>query len=151
MTALEYMERWAKLNNMIKNKMVEKEQWNDIASGITAYSESERVQSSGSQQKMADALAYCIDLQREIDQLKAEKDTIDRTVEMLSATEYDVLHKRYIQDLKFYEIGVSKKKSESWAKVTHNRALRNLQAILDERERAIVERSLQILSRFENM
>ena len=136
--AQEYLEQVDKLNAMIENKMAEVAQWRDVALGITSHSEGERVQSSGSQQKMADAINRVIDLQGEInsmiDRLIELKQEIIRTIEMLNATEYDVLHKRYIQDMTFDEIGAAKRKSKSWATTVHGRALQNLNKILDERE-----------------
>lgn len=138
--AQEYLEQVDKLNAMIENKMAEVKQWRDVALGITPHSESERVQSSGSQQKMADAINRVIDLQAEInrmvDRLIDTKQQIIKTIEQLNATEYDVLHKRYIQGMTFDEVGAAKGKSKSWATTVHGRALQNLNKILDEQEQA---------------
>lgn len=135
--AQEYLEQVDKLNAMIENKMAEVKQWRDVALGITTNTEGERVQSSGSQQKMADAINRVIDLQTEIngmiDRMIGLKQEIIRTIEKLNATEYDVLHKRYIQGMTFDEIGAAKHKSKSWATTVHGRALQNLNKILDER------------------
>ena len=141
--AQEYLEQIPKLNVLIENKMAEVKQWRDVALGITTNTEGERVQSSGSQQKMADAINRVVDLQAEInsmiDRLIDLKQEIIRTIEMLNATEYDVLHKRYIQGMTFDEIGAAKHKSKSWATTVHGRALQNLNVILDDRERKIKE------------
>ena len=135
--AQEYLEQVDKLNAMIENKAAEVEQWRGVAFGITSNSEGERVQSSGSKQKMADAVERVIDLQAEInaliDRLIDTKQEIIRTIELLNATEYDVIHKRYIQGMTFDEIGAAKHKSKSWATTVHGRALQNLNLILDER------------------
>ena len=134
--AQEYLEQVDKLNAMIENKMAEVKQWRDIALGITSNSEGERVQSSGSKQKMSDAIDRVVDLQAEInaliDRLIDLKQEIIKTIELLNATEYDVLHKRYIQCMTFDEIGAAKHKSKSWATTVHGRALQNLNKILDE-------------------
>ena len=136
--AQEYLEQVDKLNAMIENKMSESAQWRGIALGITSTTEGDRVQSSSSQQKMADAVDRVVDLQAEInsmiDRLIDLKQEIIRTIEQLNATEYDVLHKRYIQGMTFDEIGAVKDKSKSWATTVHGRALQNLNKILDERE-----------------
>lgn len=138
MKAQEYLKQVEKLNVLINNKIAEKAQWKDIALGITGNSEGERVQSSGSQQKMADAIDRVVDLQNEInemiDRLIDTRLEISRTIELLNATEYDVLHKRYIQGMTFDEIGAAKRKSKSWATTVHGRALQSLQRILDERK-----------------
>lgn len=138
MKAKDYLNQLVKLDTIIQNKLVEKALWKDVALGITAHSEGDRVQSSGSQQKMANAVERCVDLEREInhlvDCLIDIKQGVIRTIELLNATEYDVLHKRYIQNMTFEEIGTAKGKSKSWATTVHGRALQNVQRILDAQE-----------------
>ena len=153
--AQEYLEQVDKLNALIENKAAEVKQWRDVALGMTSGGESvviekivnnkrikelhnmEKVQSSGSSSTMADAIERVVDLQAEInaliDRLIDLKQEIIRTIEQLTATEYDVLHKRYIQGMTFDEIGAAKGKSKSWATTVHGRALQNLNKILDER------------------
>ena len=126
-----YLERVDKLNVMIENKIAEVEQWRSVALGITSQTDGERVQSSGSQQKMADAIDRVVDLQAEINEMIDTKQEIIKTIEQLSATEYDVLHKRYIQGMTFDEIGAVKGKSKSWATTVHGRALQNMKKILE--------------------
>lgn len=144
--AQEYLEQVDKLNAMIENKAAEMAQWKSIALGITANSEGERVQSSGSQQKMADAINRVIDLQAEInsmiDRLIDLKQEIIKTIERLNATEYDVLHKRYIQGMTFDEVGAAKNKSKSWATTVHGRALHHLNLILDEQAKSVTNLNL---------
>lgn len=134
--AQEYLEQVEKINAKIENKMAEAEQWRDVALGVTASTDGERVQSSGSKQKMANAIDRVIDLQEEInamiDKLIDVKKEIIETIEQLNATEYDVLHKRYIQGMTFDEIGAAKHKSKSWATTVHGRALQSLNKLLDE-------------------
>lgn len=136
--AQEYLEQVLKLNVMIENKTVEAEQWREVALGITVKAEGERVQCSGSQQKMADAVNRAVDAQTEANTLVGRmisvRREIIRTIELLNATEYDVLHKRYIQNMTFDEIGAVKHKSKSWATTVHGRALQDLNKILDEQE-----------------
>lgn len=134
--AQEYLEQIDKLNAMIDNKLAEIAQWRDVALGVTASAEGERVQSTGSKQKMSNAIDRVVDLQAEIndmiDRLIDTKQDIIETIERLNATEYDVLHKRYIQSMTFDEIGAAKHKSKSWATTVHGRALQNLNKILSE-------------------
>lgn len=166
MKAQEYLKQVEKLNVLINNKIAEKAQWKDIALGVTSGGQSimievkgkkelhnmEKVQSSGSQSKLADAIARCIDIEAEIDRLVDKlidlKQEIIGTIELLNATEYDVLHKRYIQGMTFDEIGAVKKKSKSWATTVHGRALQSLQRVLDERERLEHERKLEAINKF---
>lgn len=139
MKAKDYLDQIEKLDTLIQNKLIERKQWRDVALGITANSEGERVQASGRPSKMADAVDRCVDIEAEIDMLVDKlvdaKREITATIEQLNATEYDVLHKRYIQHLSYYEIADAKGRDYNWTTTTHGRALRSVQAILDERER----------------
>lgn len=134
----DYLKQPQRLEVMINNKLIERQQLKDIAFSITANSDGERVQSSGSQQKMANAVDRWVDMEAEIndliDRLVDTKKEIITTIEKLSTAEYDVLHKRYIQGMSFDEIGAAKGKSTSWATTIHGRALKSLQAILEERQ-----------------
>lgn len=136
MDAKEYLRQVERLDLRIKNKLIERQQWRDIAMGITANMEGERVQSSGSQSKMADAVNKCVDMEAEInglvDSLIDKKKEVIETIERLdSPTEYNVLHMRYIQFKGLQEIADHYGRDYGWATTTHGRALKNVQAILD--------------------
>lgn len=138
MNAKAYLDQIEKLDTMIQNKLIERKQWRDIALGVTANSDGERVQASGRPSKMADAVDRCVDIEAEIDalvdKLVDSKREIIATIEQLNATEYDVLHKRYIQHLSYYEIADAKCRDYNWVTTIHGRALKSVQAILDERK-----------------
>ena len=139
MKAQDFLRQVRKLDLQIQNKLIEKQQWRDVALGITANMDGERVQSSGAKSKMADAINKCIDVEAEIDclvdKLIEVKKEVIQTIELLdSPTEYDVLHRRYIQFLSLQEIADHYRKDYGWATTTHGRALKSLQEILDERE-----------------
>ena len=130
-----YLEQVEKLDSIIKNKLIEKQQWKDIALGITANMDGERVQSSGAKSKMADAINKCIDIEAEIDSLidkliDTKKDVIHTIEQLYSPTEYNVLHMRYIQYLSLQEIADHYGKDYGWATTTHGRALKSVQNIL---------------------
>ena len=138
MDAKEFMRQVEKLDIRIANKLIEQRQWRDLALGITANMEGERVQSSGSQSKMADAIARCVDMEAEIDRLVDnlvdKKKEVIQTIERLdSPIEYDILHKRYIQLKDLQEIADHSGMEYGWATTTHGRALKHLQLILDEK------------------
>lgn len=131
-----FLEQPEKIEAIIENKMIEKKQWYDLALGITANMGGERVQSSGSQSRMADAVAKCIDVESEIDEqvdrLIAVRKKVIETIEQLdNPMEYKVVHEKYIQYMDYYEIADKHGKDYSWATTTHGRALKNVQAILD--------------------
>ena len=132
-----YLRQVELLDSKIRNKLIERQQWQDIALGITASMGGERVQSSGSQQKMATAVERCVDMETEInclvDELIDTKRKVIATIETLnSPTEYNILHKRYIQFLTLQEIADDYDKEYSWATTTHGRALKNVQNILNK-------------------
>lgn len=137
MKAKDFLKQLEKLDTIINNKLIEKEQWKAIALGVTAHSEGERVQSSGRPSKMADAVDRCIDIEAEIDSLidkfvNTKRDVTD-VIEQLNATEYDVLHKRYVQHLSYIDIAAAKGRDYNWVTTVHGRALKNVQRILDGR------------------
>lgn len=134
--AKDYLLRLKKLDKIINNKLIEKEQWQNLATSTTSRLSPDKVQSSGSQSKMADAVIKYIDLEKEIDKLideyiKAKTEAIEM-IEKLNAVEYDVLHKFYIQGKDFYSIAEDYKRTYSWATSKHGTALKNLQKVLEE-------------------
>jgi RNase H-fold protein (predicted Holliday junction resolvase) len=136
--AKEFLKQVEKLDVRITNKLIEQRQWRDIALGITANMEGERVQSSGSQSKMADAITKCVDMEAEIDSLidkliDTKKEVIQAIERLDSPIEYDILHKRYIQFKDLQDIADHYGKEYGWATTTHGRALKHLQNILDEK------------------
>lgn len=134
-----YLEQVEKYDSIIKNKLIEQQQWRDIALGITANMEGERVKSSGSQNKLGDAVAKCVDMEAEIDSLVDKlvdlKKEVLQVIEGLHSTmQYNVLHLKYIQYKEFWEIADKYGKDYSWATTLHGRALKNVQRILEERK-----------------
>jgi uncharacterized protein YfbU (UPF0304 family) len=141
--AKEYLKQVEKLDVRIKNKLIEQQQWRDIALGITTNMEGERVQSSGKKSKMADAIERCVDMETEIDSLIDElvdiKKKVIQTIEQLdSATEYNILHMRYIQYKSLQEIADHYGKDYGWATTTHGRALKNVQVVIDTKDYEIL-------------
>lgn len=143
MLAKEYLKQLPKLERLIRNKQIEIERWQGIATGTSANYGGERVQSSGSQQKMADAVCEYVDIQRElrgaVGKLIRARQEVISTIELLPPAEYDLLHKHYIQDIELRDLPAvydneDKPRSYSWVTTCHGRALQHVQRILDERE-----------------
>ena len=132
-----FLNQIKKLDKLIENKLAEKEQWKLIASGTTIQLK-ERVQSSSNQQKMADAVVRYIDIESEInaciDSLVSKKRDVISVIEQLDVTEYDILHKVYVQYLSLYDVAEIYDKSDSWVTSVHGNALKNVREILDARE-----------------
>ena len=138
MEAKQFLMQPKKIDVMITNKLLEKQQWKTIALGTTAQMGSERVQTSSSQQKMADAIGKYVDMEKEIDSmidsLIDTKRFVIKVIEKLDLIEYDVLHKRYIQNLTFDEIADRCDRTYSHITTIHGKALKNVQKILDNSE-----------------
>lgn len=137
MKAKDYLQQVQKIDVIIKNKIIEKEQWMSMATSTTASSDGERVQSSGSQQKMADAVVRYVELEADIDRhinslIDTKKDVIE-VIEQLPAIEYDILHRVYIQYKDLNDVAAEYGKTYSWITTVHGRALQHVQDVLDER------------------
>lgn len=142
MTAKGYLERVQHIDMLIKNKTAEKERYREltmeITTSVTPHMSSDKVQSSGSKQKMADAVESCIDYERKIDrriaELTAERDAIIETIEQLPMDKYDLLHLVYVQYKTLKEAAAIRHESYSWVTTNHGIALKMIDAILKERK-----------------
>ena len=132
--AKQYLMQIEKIDAMLENKKAEKAHWGDIAIGTTVRL-NEKVQTSGSKQKMADAVVKALSVQEEIDEciirLKNKKQEIISVIEQLSASEYDLLHKIYVQYFTLKEYQFMKHISYSSVTSLHGRALNNVMDILE--------------------
>lgn len=137
MNAKEFLRQIKKLDTMIENKLIEVKQLKDLACNISPNLSGERVQSTPNPQRIADAIGKYIDLENEInrniDELVDAKREVLGVIEQLSATEYDILHKIYVQNLTLYDVADAYDKTYSWVTTIHGRALKNVQRILDKR------------------
>lgn len=137
MNAKEFLRQIKKLDKMIENKLIEVRQLKELACNISPNLSGERVQSTPNPQRIADAIGKYIDLENEInrniDELVDAKREVLGVIEQLSATEYDILHKIYVQNLTLYDVADAYDKTYSWVTTIHGRALKNVQRILDKR------------------
>jgi hypothetical protein len=134
-----YLSQVKKLDLQIKNKLIEKAQWKDIALGITANMDGERVQSSGAKDKMASAVEKCVDMEAEIDSLIDKLiDTKKEVIQVIESLDnpyyYDLLHRIYIQFMSFEEIADHYNRDYTTITTAHGRALKNVQALLERRK-----------------
>lgn len=132
------LEQVEKLDCIIQNKLIEKGQWRDMALGITASMDGERVQSSGSQSRMADAVIKLVDMEAEIDSLvdqliDKKKEVIGIIEQLQSPMEYKLLHMRYIQYIPLKAISDLWDMEYTNVTTMHGRALRNVQAIWEKK------------------
>lgn len=139
LSAKEYLMQIEKLDTIIKNKLIEKQQWEDIALCMTARSDGERVQASGRPSKMADAMDRFVDIEKDINMLvdrfvDTKREVVSVIEQLDNPVEYDVLHRRFVQFKSLQEIADKYKKRYEWATTTQGRALANVQKILDAKK-----------------
>ena len=134
MDAVSFLTQYHKLELQILNKRADIIRKRDLAGSIGSFQVTERVQSSGSQSKMADRIIEVVALEAEIKRLEEMQNDIINVIESLEAMEYDILHKFYIQSMSLSEIGVLYDKTYSWAYKNHSAALNSVQKILNERK-----------------
>ena len=141
MKAQEFLRQYGKQQTIIASCWEEVERWKGVAHSVTGCTEGERVQSSGSKQKMADAVISYSDIQADIEQRIAEareiQNKIVRKISQLEESEYYVLHSIYILGKQFKEVAAIKNKSISWATSLHGTALANLQTMLDAENKSV--------------
>jgi len=136
--ARRFLQQPKRLNRLIQNKLIEQQQMRDIALSVTAQYGGERVQSSGNNQKMADALGRFVDMESEIDALvdkliNAKRD-VANVIEQLPLVEYELIHMVYVQGIDLLDVANDKDKTYSWATTIHGRALKNIQTILESKK-----------------
>jgi queuine/archaeosine tRNA-ribosyltransferase len=138
MNAKEYLQQLEKIEAIIMNKFDEMQHWINIAKGITTQMGTERVQSTGSKQRMEGAVVEYVSLEQEykeyIADLKAKHNEIIETMQQLEMDDYIFLHNVYVKKQSFSEVAESCQKSYTWATTQHGKALANLQKILDARK-----------------
>lgn len=151
MKAKYYLWQIRKLDRMIENKLEEIAFNKSLAESIVMSNDEERVQASGTKDRMADIVCKYLTLEAEIndaiDEMIDTRREIISTIEKLNTDEYDLLYKMYVgkRNVKrdgtietIYmttdEVADFNNKSKRWAASVHGRALVNLQKILDERK-----------------
>lgn len=143
MLAKEFLQQVEKIDILLECKLIEKEQWRDIALAITANMDGERVQSSGTRSKMANAIGKCMDMGEEIDQaidqlIRTKKEVVSVIEQVQNPTWYKVLHMKYIQHLTLNGIADRCNESYDWAKSNHSKAVKIVQKILDEQKQVTI-------------
>ena len=141
MRAAEYLKQIQKFECIIKNKLEEKERWMAMATNVSAHIGGERVQSSGSQQKMADAVIESVDIEKqiaaEVSRLIQKRNDIMQTIEQLDIMEYEFIYKVYVENLSLKEVAGYFCRSYGWATDFHRKTLRKVQIIIDAKKEAI--------------
>lgn len=132
MTTKEYLNQIERLDKMITNKLSEIYQLKIMACSITVSGDSERVQTSGNQDKLGSTIAKIVDLERETDELvdslvDKRKEILKQIDNMKNIDHYDVLHKHYVERRTFQDIADSENWSIRQVFNIHGRALQEFE------------------------
>ena len=130
MDARSYLEQVQKIDKMIENKMIEKEQWETIATGTAGQAAGERVQTSVNRSKMSDAVIKAIGIEKDIERLTKKRRQIMDVIESLDMEEYDLIHKVYVQGLSLWEAAELYGKSYQRVTAIHRSSLKNVQRLI---------------------
>ena len=132
-----FLNQIRKIDVLIKHKQDEIEQLRSLAES-TSISLGERVQSSGSKQRMADTVDRYVEMEKEVTAdierlIKAKREVLE-VIEQLPLDQYDLLYQVYVkgEQLKSYKTD----KSESWVRSMHGIALLGVRDILRDRKKS---------------
>lgn len=134
--AKEYLQQVRNADIAVKDKMEELAGLEAMATKINALNEGERVQASGSQDRMADTVCKIADLkaeiQAEIDSLLELKREVRGVIKQVSEPVLmSVLHKRYLQYKSWEQIAVELNVSYRHTTRLHGKALQDIEKILN--------------------
>lgn len=133
MTAKEYLLQIIYLDSRIEANKEKVQRLKESAEGTTSNLSPNKVQTSTSKQKMADAVISYADLEKVINADMEKIMEIINTIGKLNPYESTVLYKRYVEDKSLWVISREVKKSYSWATKVHSTGIKNIQKILNEK------------------
>lgn len=136
MKAKEYLEGIKRLDNIINSLIAEYDAIKGMTTKITASSEGDRVQASGSQERMADMVCKMVDCQNSInaniDKYINMRNNILEVVQLLdNADHIAVLYKRYFEFKKWEQIACEIGLGWRGTLKLHGRALNAMDKILN--------------------
>ena len=131
LTAKQYLDQLRVIDTKINQKM---EELADLMTAATStgaidYSK-DRVQTSP-QNAQENRICKYVDLDAEILQLQAERHEIVHTLEQLQVDEFWILNEVYGKHVSVGQAAWDRGRSYSWARALHNRALENLEKLLN--------------------
>lgn len=134
MSAREYLSRLLYLSEKIKADRERVERLKEQAQKRTSSLSPDKVQSSGSQSKTADAVCEWVVIEKQIASDEKKMQEIISTIEQLEPFESLVLYQRYKNDKSLGEISRDIHRSYSLVSKTHRIGVKKVQRILDERK-----------------
>lgn len=137
MTAKQYLSQISRLNKMIANKLSEIYQIKSMALNISVLNEEDKVQTSGSKDRIGNMVAKMVDLEKEAQSYvdaytDLRRKTIMQIDSMPKEMHYKVLFSKYIED-KTFDV-IAEEMGYSWRQVIriHGAALTEFEKLYGE-------------------
>lgn len=135
MTTKTYLGQIERLDRMIQNKLSEINQLKHIATSITIAPKEVNVQVSSDKDRMGNAVAKIIDLEREtdflVDRFVDLKKEVYQKISMLKSTRHKyILIQKYLKYKSIYEIAEELKMTDRGCKKAHKKALEEFEKII---------------------
>ena len=143
MNAKEYLQQIKKMDTKINTDIEELANLEALVTKTTSVMSEDKVQSSSSQEKMADCVAKIVDMQKEItdeiDRLIDYKKEVRQLIcESCDADCTKLLHKRYFSFETWEQIAVEMNYTYQWVSgKLHKRALSQVQKALDGKKEVL--------------
>ena len=137
MNAKEYLQQIKKMDTKINTDIEELANLEALVTKTTSVMSEDKVQTSGSQEKMADCVAKIVDMQNEISAeidrlIDYKKEARQLICEACDADCTKLLHKRYFNFETWEQIAVEMNYTYQWVSgKLHKRALSQVQKVLD--------------------
>lgn len=137
MTAKQYLMQIKHLEHRIELKQDEITHLRTLATSITAPTEREAIQTSGTADKVGNLAVKIVDLQREtndiIDELIDTRQECIKVIEQIKhPLQYEVLHKFYIDNKPFPVIASELHYTYEYIRHVHIKALKSIEKILQK-------------------
>ena len=135
MKSKEYLNRIRYSDRLISSKFRQIKNLEDMATKITMDLSTERVQSSGGDDKISSLVANIVDLQNEITRdikklINLKRDVVHKINSLPDASHRMVLTLRYLEFKQWEQIAVEMEYSYQWVHRIHGRALQEFEKLL---------------------
>lgn len=136
MNAKEYLKQVERYDMLINNKLEELQRLKDLSTKITTSLSLTKVQTSGATSKIANSVEKLIDLQEEINDdidkfIDLRTEVISNIDKIQNSDMCNVLYKRYLDLITWEQIAVDMHFTFQWVHKLHNKALIEMQKIID--------------------
>lgn len=136
MTAKEYLSQYRKMDKIVKRKKEQLKDLRAMSESLGGFSEVERVQNSGSHDKIASNVAKIVDLEAEIlsdiEKMIDVKREVMKTIDSVEEGELvELLYMRYLEFKTWIDIAYEIGCSYQWVHELHGKALKKIADLIE--------------------